>query len=56
MFFYLLSYPIIGAGIKYMDVVFDDGSVSKKLALSFAFISVILYFILCITTITLYLK
>ena len=33
MYFYLLSYPIIGAGIKYMDATFDDKTVSKKIAI-----------------------
>ena len=36
MWFYLVSYPIIGAGIKYMDAAFDDGTVSKMLALAIA--------------------
>ena len=36
MLFYLLSYPIIGAGIKIMDAAFDDDSVSKKLTIIIA--------------------
>jgi len=36
MLFYLLTYPIIGAGIKYMDAAFDDKTVSKKLAIIIA--------------------
>jgi hypothetical protein len=30
---FLLTYPIIGAGIKYMDAAFDDETVSKRLAI-----------------------
>jgi len=33
MYFFLLSYLIIGAGIKYMDAAFDDKTVSKKFAI-----------------------
>jgi hypothetical protein len=36
MLFFLLSFLVIGAGIKYMDAAFDDGTVSKKLAILIA--------------------
>jgi len=36
MLFYLLSFLVIGGGIKYMDAAFDDGTVSKKLAIIIA--------------------
>jgi len=32
MLFYLLSYPLLGAGIKYIDDAFDETNLSKKLA------------------------
>lgn len=32
MYFFLLSYPIIGAGIKYIDDAFDEKTFSKMLA------------------------
>ena len=36
MYFYLLSYPILGAGIKFIDAAYDDNTCSKKLALLIA--------------------
>jgi hypothetical protein len=32
MLFYLVSYPLLGAGIKYIDNAFDEKNFSKKLA------------------------
>ena len=32
MYFFLLSYPILGAGIKYIDDAFDEKSFNKKIA------------------------
>lgn len=36
MFFYLLSYPILGAGLKYIDDAFDEKIFNKKFALLLA--------------------
>jgi hypothetical protein len=36
MFFFLLSFPILGAGIKYIDAAFDEKTFSKKIALALA--------------------
>lgn len=36
MYFFLLSYCILGAGIKFIDVAFDEKSFSKSLAIIFA--------------------
>jgi len=36
MQFIILSFLIIGAGIKYMDAAFDDGTVNKKIAIGIA--------------------
>ena len=36
MYFFLLSYPILGAGIKFIDEAFDEKTFSKKIALILA--------------------
>lgn len=36
MYFFLISYPILGAGLKYIDDAFDERIFSKKLALVLA--------------------
>lgn len=36
MYFFLLSYPLLGAGIKYIDDAFDENKFSKKIALVIA--------------------
>lgn len=36
MYFFLLSYPLLGAGLKYIDDAFDEKQFSKKLALVLA--------------------
>ena len=36
MYFVLLSYPILGAGIKYIDEAFDEKRFNKKIALAIA--------------------
>ena len=36
MYFFLLSYPILGAGIKYIDEAFDEKKFSKIIALALA--------------------
>ena len=36
MYFFLLSYPILGAGIKYIDEAFDEHKFNKKLAMIIA--------------------
>ena len=36
MLFFLLSYPILGAGIKFIDAAYDDKTFSKKAALVLA--------------------
>jgi len=36
MFFFLLSYSILGAGIKYIDAAFDEKTFNRKLALILA--------------------
>jgi hypothetical protein len=36
MYFFLLSYSILGAGIKYIDSAFDEKTFSKKLAMLLA--------------------
>lgn len=36
MYFYLLSYPILGAGLKYIDDAFDEKIFNKKIALALA--------------------
>jgi hypothetical protein len=36
MWFFLLSYPILGAGIKYIDAAYDENTCSKKLSLIIA--------------------
>ncbi len=33
MYFFLLSYSILGAGLKYVDDAFDEKTFNKKLAL-----------------------
>lgn len=36
MYFFLLSYPLLGAGIKYIDDAFDEKRFNKKIALAIA--------------------
>lgn len=36
MYFFLLSYPLLGAGIKYIDDAFDEHRFNKKIALIIA--------------------
>ena len=36
MYFFLLAYPILGAGIKYIDDAFDENKFNKKIALVIA--------------------
>ena len=36
MYFFLLSYSILGGGIKYIDDAFDEKIFSKKIALTIA--------------------
>ena len=36
MYFFLLSYPILGAGIKYIDDAFDEETFNKKIAIAIA--------------------
>jgi len=36
MYFYLLSYPLLGAGLKYIDDAFDEKVFSRKIALVLA--------------------
>ena len=36
MYFFLLSYPLLGAGIKYIDAAYDEKTFNKKLALILA--------------------
>ena len=36
MYFFLLSYPVLGAGLKYIDDAFDEKIFSKKIALIIA--------------------
>ncbi|UCD13211.1 MAG: hypothetical protein JSW60_06540 [Thermoplasmatales archaeon] len=36
MYFFLLSYPLLGAGIKYIDDAFDEHRFNKKIALAVA--------------------
>ena len=36
MYFFLLSYPLLGAGIKYIDDAFDENKFNKKIALAVA--------------------
>ena len=36
MYFFLLSYPILGAGLKYIDDAFDERTFNKKIALILA--------------------
>ena len=36
MYFYLISYPILGAGLKYIDDAFDEKIFNKKFALLLA--------------------
>ena len=36
MYFFLLSYPILGAGIKYIDDAFDENKFNKKIAFAVA--------------------
>jgi len=36
MYFFLLSYPVLGAGLKYIDDAFDEKIFSKKIALVIA--------------------
>jgi len=36
MYFFLLSYTILGAGIKYIDAAYDDTTFSKNMALGIA--------------------
>lgn len=36
MYFFLISYPIIGAGLKYIDDAFDERTFNKKIALVLA--------------------
>jgi hypothetical protein len=36
MYFFLLSYPLLGAGLKYIDDAFDERTFNKKIALILA--------------------
>ena len=36
MYFFLLSYPLLGAGLKYIDDAFDERTFNKKIALVLA--------------------
>jgi len=36
MYFYLISYPVLGAGLKYIDDAFDEKTYSRKIALVIA--------------------
>lgn len=36
MYFFLLSYPLLGAGLKYIDDAFDEKTFNKKIALVIA--------------------
>jgi len=36
MYFFLLAYPILGAGIKYIDEAFDEHKYNKKIAIALA--------------------
>lgn len=36
MYFFLVSYPILGAGLKYIDDAFDERTFNKKIALVLA--------------------
>jgi hypothetical protein len=36
MYFFLLSYPLLGAGIKYIDEAFDENIFNKKVAMMIA--------------------
>jgi len=36
MYFFLLAYPLLGAGIKFIDAAFDEKTFSKKLAMIIA--------------------
>ena len=36
MYFFLLAYTILGAGIKYIDAAYDEKTFNKKIALVFA--------------------
>ena len=36
MYFFLLAYPLLGAGIKFIDAAFDEKTFSKKLAVIIA--------------------
>jgi len=36
MYFFLISYPILGAGLKYIDDAFDERTFNKKIALVLA--------------------
>jgi len=36
MYFFLLAYPILGAGIKYIDEAFDEQRYNKKIAIALA--------------------
>ena len=43
MYFFLLSYPVLGAGLKYIDDAFDEKIFSKKYALILAPLLAILW-------------
>ena len=36
MYFYLVSYPVLGAGLKYIDDAFDEKIFNRKIALALA--------------------
>jgi len=43
MYFFLLSYPLLGAGLKYIDNAFDEKTFNKKIALVLAPLIAILW-------------